>query len=97
MKIYKNIKNCRLCFSKKLKPILDLGNHPPSNTLRNKLNTVIPTIPLKILFCNNCNIVQLSSTVNPDYLFSKYVWVTGTSKIIKDYRKYFVKKVLNKK
>ena len=84
MKIYKNIRKCRLCFLKDLILILDLGNHPPSNTLRNRLKIFIPPVPLKILFCKKCNTVQLSSTVNPSFLFSKYVWVTGTSKTAKN-------------
>jgi len=96
MKIYKNIRKCRLCFFKDLISILDLGNHPPSNTLRNRLKIFIPSVPLKILFCKNCNTVQLSSTVNQSFLFSKYVWVTSTSKTAKNYSKIFCNRVLEK-
>ena len=91
MKIYKNIKECRLCFSKKLLPILNLGNHQPSNTLRDKLNIYIPPVPLKILYCKKCKTVQLSSTVKPSFLFSKYVWVTATSVTAKTIVKFFAR------
>jgi SAM-dependent methyltransferase len=37
--------------------------------------------------------LQLSATVKPSYLFSKYLWVTGTSEEVKKYRNYFVKKI----
>ena len=39
--------------------------------------------------------LQLNSTVDPKALFSKYLWVTGTSNKIKQYREYFTKKVMS--
>ncbi len=93
--MFKEIKKCRFCFNKKLTSVIDLGKQPPANSLQKKIFKQ-KKVPLKMLRCEKCSLLQLSSTVEPKYLFSKYVWVTGTSKIIKDYRKYFVKKVLNK-
>ena len=94
--IYQNIKKCRLCNSNSLKIILNLKNQPSSNALRSSLKIKEKIIPLKILFCKNCKVVQLSSTANPKYLFNHYVWVTKTSKSAKDYAKLFCKRVLHK-
>ena len=93
--MFKEIKKCRFCFNKKLTSVIDLGKQPPANSLQKKISKQ-KKVPLKMLRCEKCSLLQLSSTVEPKYLFSKYVWVTGTSKVIKDYRKFFVKKVLNK-
>ena len=93
--MFKIIKKCRFCLNKKLTLVIDLGKQPPANSLQKKFNKQ-KNIPLKILRCNKCTLLQLSATVKPEYLFSKYVWVTGTSKIIKKYRKFFVNKILNK-
>lgn len=98
--MFKNIKRCRLCKSDKLNIFFNLGNHQPSNSLKKKINEIIPSIPLKLLFCKSCKTVQLSDTANPKLLFEKYVWVTGTSDGAKKYAKVFysrVKKKLTKK
>ena len=68
--------------------ILDLGNQPAANNLHKK-NEIVKKAPLKLVVCNQCKTAQLSSTINPKYLFSKYLWVTGTSKGAKSYSKKF--------
>lgn len=96
MKIYKNIKKCRLCRNSNLKLILDLNNQPTANQLTKKFNQKEITVPLKLIFCNKCKTSQLSSTVNSKYLFSKYFWVTGTSNVAKNYCEKFVQKTEKK-
>ena len=93
MKIYKQIKKCRICLSKNLKQIMNLSNQPPANTIKKKYELKETKIPLNLIFCNSCKTAQLKETVKPKYLFSKYVWVTGTSKIIQNYSEYFYKEV----
>ena len=90
--MYKVIKECRVCSSKKLKSIINLGNQPPANSLRKKLSKQL-MVPLNMMRCSDCYTLQLSATVNPNYLFSKYLWVTGTSEGVKKYRDFFVKKI----
>ena len=70
MKIYKNIKKCRICRSSNLKLILNLNNQPTANQLTKSFKEKEATIPLKLMFCNECKTTQLSSTVNSRYLFS---------------------------
>ena len=90
MKIYKNINKCRICGSSNLKFILDLNSQPTANQLTSNFNQKEISVPLKLLFCNTCKTTQLSSTVDSKYLFSKYVWVTGTSNVAKKYCEKFV-------
>lgn len=96
MKIYKNITRCRICGNSNLKSILDLNNQPTANQLTKKFSQKEITVPLKLIFCDKCKTTQLSSTVNSKYLFSKYVWVTGTSNVAKQYCEKFVKKTEKK-
>jgi hypothetical protein len=49
----------------------------------------MPMIPLRVKRCDNCAAVQLAETVNPEFLFSKYVWVTGTSPTTRNYSNIF--------
>ena len=53
-------------------------------------------VPLGLMYCKKCETVQLSNTVNSKYLFSNYVWVTGTSSDAKKYAKKFSKNSLSK-
>ena len=96
MKIYKKIKKCRICFGQKLLHILNLTDQPPANTLRNNLKEKIKSIPLNLMFCKDCATVQLKETVKPRYLFSDYIWVTGTSNRIKSYSNFFVNNIIKK-
>ena len=86
------IKKCRICDSRLLKQIIDLGFQPPANSLHKK-KQVIKKFPLKLLFCVNCKTAQLSIALNPDDLFKKYFWVTGTSIAAKNYSNFFYKRI----
>lgn len=96
MNIYKKVKKCRICYGSRLLHILNLKDQPPANSLRNHLNDKIRSIPLNLMFCKDCCTVQLQETVKPDYLFSDYIWVTGTSDRIKSYSNLFVNNIIKK-
>ena len=94
--MYKKIKKCRICNSKKINFFFNLGKLPPANSLKKNINENIPLVPLGLVYCKKCETVQLSDTVNSKYLFSNYVWVTGTSNDAKKYAKKFSKNSLSK-
>lgn len=89
------IKKCRICFKNNLTQLLDLGSQEPANNLKKNKKKTIP-IPLVLMFCNSCKTLQLNSTVDPKFLFSNYLWVTGTSDKIKKYRDFFIKNIMRK-
>jgi len=93
---YLKIDECRLCDSKNLYSVLDLGDQPPANHLRKELKDLVPHAPLKLLQCGDCSGVQLSATVSPAYLFSEYVWVTATSATARSYSEKYCSEVLNR-
>jgi len=86
----REIKFCRICNSRNLINILNLGNQPPANSLHKK-NEIIKKFPLKLVFCNKCKTAQLSITLSPKFLFSKYFWVTATSSTAIKHSKKFYK------
>ena len=92
-KIYETIDLCRICKSSQLEEFLDLGSQPPANSLRKLKAESPPLIPLRLLFCKKCNTVQLGESVDPDYLFSKYIWVTGTSETAKHHSRFFYEEI----
>jgi len=92
--IYEVIDTCRICGSRELSDVLDLTSQPPANSLYKPSEETPPNAPLQLNFCDSCSAVQLSATVDPDYLFNRYVWVTGTSKTAVEYSHFFAKEVI---
>ena len=73
---------CRTCGSKNLKLILDLGHTAlvndflkPEDVAGYKIS-----LPLRVVLCPDCSLVQLADTVDPKILYSHYAYVTSTSK-----------------
>lgn len=85
---------CRLCGSPTLEKLLDLGDQPPANALRSINEDAPQSIPLILCRCSSCGTIQLSEDVEPEFLFSKYLWVTGTSKGANIYSKLFADRAL---
>lgn len=94
--IWSTIDACRLCGSSELRGVLDLGAQPPANSLRRSRDDAPPVAPLKLVQCADCSAVQLTATVDPAYLFSKYVWVTATSATARAYSAVFCNEVLKR-
>lgn len=83
MEKVKKINYCRLCKSKRLEKVLDLGLTPPANSFLKKreLKDKEDFFPLIVNFCIDCGQLQLSHVVNPEILFRHYVWVSSTSPV----------------
>jgi SAM-dependent methyltransferase len=94
--IYNTIQCCRICSSNELKDLLHLGNQAPANSLYGTSDNAPIDVPLRLVYCNNCSTVQLGEDVDPNYLFSQYLWVTGTSNTAENYSFEFAKKALEK-
>lgn len=75
------INNCRSCNSHELVPVLSLGSTPLANALLTKEQTtqLEPTYPLELVFCPNCNLVQITETVPPELLFREYLYFSSFS------------------
>ena len=66
---------CRICDSPKLEQFLSLGKTPPANSfLKSGDLKKEKWFPLRVGFCNNCNLVQLMDVVDKKALFSNYVY-----------------------
>ena len=95
---FKLINKCRVCGSKNLLSILDLGQQPLANDLHRNYKKQ-NKYPLHLLICNSCKTSQISATINPKILFKKYLWVTNTSDVAKDHAnkfRNFCNKILKK-
>ncbi len=87
------ITSCRVCKSNNIKEFFDLGMQPLANSLVDDLDKKEDFYPLSLSWCQDCSLVMLNQTIDPEILFSKYVWVTATSKIAKTHSQTFFKEV----
>jgi hypothetical protein len=74
--------HCRTCGSKNLKLILDLGKTALVNDFLKpeEVANYKISLPLRVVLCPDCSLVQLGDTVDPKILYSHYAYVTSTSK-----------------
>jgi len=90
------ITSCRICQTEDLKPFLDLGKQALANSLIPNPQMEEVEYPLSLVWCPTCTVAQLNYTVNPEQLFSTYVWVTGTSKGANDFSERFCHLLIDK-
>jgi 2-polyprenyl-3-methyl-5-hydroxy-6-metoxy-1,4-benzoquinol methylase len=73
------LKKCRVCNSRKLKKVFSLGNQPLANNLEDKIK-ISKKYPLELNLCNYCGNCQLTLSISPKKLFSKYLYRSSMSK-----------------
>jgi hypothetical protein len=74
--------HCRTCGSKHLTLILDLGKTALANDFLTpeEAPSYNISLPLRVVLCGDCSLVQLADTVDPKVLYSRYAYITSTSK-----------------
>ena len=77
--------DCRSCGNTKLKRVLSLGYQPLANNLLNKKDEKCELYPLEMNYCENCHNCQLSVSVDPKKMFSKYLYTSSTAKSFRDH------------
>ncbi len=95
-----SIKFCRLCNSKYLIKVFDLGHTPLANSYSKiKISKKLRKYPLKLNYCNNCGHLQLSHSIKPSKMFSNYLYKSNTSQKnflhFKNYANEIKKKIKN--
>ncbi|RMD91150.1 MAG: methyltransferase domain-containing protein [Calditrichaeota bacterium] len=82
---------CRSCQYEDLQLILSLGNTPLADALLTRAQLQEPEliVPLELVFCPNCYLVQITETVPPEILFGKdYPYFSSVSQsLVQHFRK----------
>ena len=86
---------CRVCASEDAHLILDLGTVPLANGFvgPDDPDADATRHPLTLVQCRSCAMVQIREIVPPEELFSSYLWVSGTSRTLLDYTKWFARRL----
>lgn len=91
--------DCRLCGSKDLKLIIDMGAVPLGDDFvtREQFDRKQGEYPLEINFCEECGLVQSTTVIDPDIIYSNYLYETSSSlglmRHFEDYAAYLMDKV----
>ena len=68
--IHEEISSCRSCASGNISPVLSLGETPLADRLLRQEDLGSEhRVPLTVLFCHDCSLLQIRETVPPDVLF----------------------------
>ena len=78
---------CRICGNRELATFLRLGDQPHCNSFLtpDQLRCREPKWPLNLLYCPQCHLVQLDCIVDPRLMFSNYLYVSGTTRTLREH------------
>jgi NDP-4-keto-2,6-dideoxyhexose 3-C-methyltransferase len=77
--LYQIRNTCRSCGSARLKSVLNLGPIQISNFVDLDAEEEEKSVPLDLLLCADCSLVQLRHTTRPDLLWKHYWYRSGTN------------------
>jgi 2-polyprenyl-3-methyl-5-hydroxy-6-metoxy-1,4-benzoquinol methylase len=84
------ITKCLACGNDNLIPTLDLNDQPLANNFRPTADVAgEQRFPLAINRCDNCNHLQLTHAVDPEIIYTHYLYVSGTSGTYREYMNWY--------
>ena len=89
------LNQCLCCGSDRLQLVLDLQTQPPANLYTTEPDPDIPQFPLCLNRCENCWHSQLSWNIDRQKIFDDYAYVSGTSKTLTKFFKWFASALKN--
>ena len=93
MSDFEHIDRCVCCDSDNINLLLDLNKQPLANSYHDN-SKELEKYPLGVNLCQDCYHIQLTDVVDPDLLFKDYLYVSGTTKTLRDNFKWFADFVL---
>ena len=89
-------KDCRACGSARLEAILDLGKTALANDFldADEAAAYQSFLPLRLRLCRDCSLVQLADVVDPQVLYSRYAYVTSSSRTMEAHLEAQAREVL---
>ena len=91
---YDKIVSCRFCEGS-VKQVLHIGNHPYSGVFLSK-KIDVPSGPLSLVMCDDCNLIQLSVNYNLDQMYGEnYGYRSGLNITMVNHLRKTKDKILN--
>lgn len=88
---------CRACGGDRLRMFLSLGEMPLANAFLSGPEDFDRELrfPLEVYFCESCTLVQLLDVIDPEVLFSHYVYLTGASATMLEHNRRYADAVVD--
>lgn len=86
--------DCRLCHQENISLIHSFSNSTLANELVSNPNQQQDEFPLDLYQCDDCGLFQLLDVVNPELMFKDYIYVSGTSQVMRDHFKSYAEQIL---
>lgn len=98
MKDFYTRTDCRLCRSENLETVLDIASTPVGDdyVTEANLNKPQPTFPLKLSVCQDCGLVQLPGVINPELIYTDYLYETSASLGLEEHFLNYAKQMVDK-
>jgi hypothetical protein len=74
---YESLTNCGGCGSTLLFEAYNFGEVPIAGHFPLKAEDVLPLVPMSLMFCSDCTLVQISPNLDDNYLFSDYRYISS--------------------
>lgn len=71
--VYETRTTCRVCGKPSLSLVLSLGDQYVANFVKD-VDVMLPRVPLNLVQCTDCGLLQLRETTNPDILWRGHYW-----------------------
>ncbi len=77
---------CRVCDSRELDLVVDLGSQPwCNNFLKKEEIGKEPFYPLRVVYCHGCHTSQLDFTVKKEVMFGDHTYLSGITKSLSEH------------
>jgi len=87
-----SILKCIACGGNDLVPTLDLNDQPLANNFRNAASQEHEDrYPLAVNRCEDCDHLQLTHAVDPELIYTHYLYVSGTSRTYTEYMDWYAR------
>lgn len=83
---------CRSCQGTSLGEVIDLGSMPLANALTDRPMKRCPRWPLRVVFCRDCSLVQLTETPPPEVMFREYCYFSSYSRTMVEHARDLVRR-----
>lgn len=96
--IYSRRTRCRLCDSANVECVVQLAPSPPAEWYLppERAHQAATSFPLDLFLCRSCGHVQLFDVIDPNELFSQYVYTSASSPGLNEHFRLYVDHVVEK-
>lgn len=85
---------CRICDSRRLEPVIDLGRQPWCNHfLKAEQVGQEPVYPLRVVYCHDCRAAQLDYTVKKETMFGDHTYLSGVTRSLSEHFRQIAQEV----